>query len=371
MNLLKKYLPTLFMLLIVLSARSQTWNGTEISFNHPTFGSNSDYTSIYRADTDGDFTRLRINMGDEYTSEFQVGYNSYWGAGWFSTFSLDGYGNTYMRGNLGIGMTSPNAKITFNNLNDGTDQPDGITWYNPSRLDYGIYRTAGPWAAPNYQQLRLNFETGIILYPGSAYGKSYVDIQGGGLRVTSGNVGIGTTSPGAKLEINQAGQQLKLTGGSVAAGIWTSATDVLYLADWNSGTRGLNINMTSGNVGIGTFTADYRLTVNGRIKAEEVQVVVDVPADYVFEKDYQLLPLSALEKFIDENKHLPGVPDAKNIIRNGWKVGEMNNKMLEKIEELTLYIIQQNKVIEALQEQNNKMQEDLHLLKSTIAEIKK
>ena len=104
-------------------------------------------------------------------------------------------------GNFGIGTTIPGAKLGFNNLNDGSNGADGITWYNPSPTAYGIFRTAGPWTAPNYQQLRLEWQTGITLNPGTVYGKSYVDIQGGGLRVTSGNVGIGTTGPSAKLDV--------------------------------------------------------------------------------------------------------------------------------------------------------------------------
>ena len=105
-------------------------------------------------------------------------------------------------GNVGIGTTSPGAKISFNNLNDGSDGADGITWYNPSRLEYGIYRTPGSWLSPDYQQLKLSFVTGIILNPGSVYGKSYVDVQGGGLRVTSGNVAIGSASaPAYRLDV--------------------------------------------------------------------------------------------------------------------------------------------------------------------------
>lgn len=115
----------------------------------------------------------------------------------------------------------------------------------------------------------------------------------------------------------------------------------------------------NGNVGIGALNPDYRLTVNGKIKAEEVQVVVDVPADYVFEKDYSLMPLPEVEKFVTENKHLPGMPNAQSLITNGWQVGEMNNKLLEKVEELTLYLIEMKKENEAIKQELNALKANL------------
>lgn len=76
----------------------------------------------------------------------------------------------------------------------------------------------------------------------------------------NGSLGLGTPSPGGKLDINYAGAQLKLSGGSVAGGIWTDAGDVLYVADWNTGSKGLKINMSSGNIGIGASPL-YKLQV--------------------------------------------------------------------------------------------------------------
>jgi hypothetical protein len=153
-------------------------------------------------------------------------------------------------------------------------------------------------------------------------------------------VGINTSNPGARLDINGVNGQLRLSGGNIAAGLWTSPTDNLYLANWNDGYKGIQINMTTGNVGVGTFTLESRLTVNGKIKAEEVEIVVDVPADYVFEDNYQRMSLLELSKYINVNKHLPNVPSASELKESGWQVGEMSNKLLEKVEELTLYLIE-------------------------------
>ena len=114
-----------------------------------------------------------------------------------------------------------------------------------------------------------------------------------------------------------------------------------------------SIDNTNGYIGIGTTNPDEKLTVKGKIHAEEIIVDLAVPADYVFQKyftgksdlkaDYEFPKLEEIEKFVKENNHLPGVPSAKEIQENGLKVGEMNNLLLQKIEELTLLLIEQNK----------------------------
>jgi hypothetical protein len=264
---------------------------------------------------------------------------------------------------------------------------------------------------------------------------------GSNISYAAGNVGIGTSTPIGKLDINAAGVQLRLSGGTVAGGVWTSATEHLYLADWNTGTKGLLINMTSGNIGIGTtspseklevngnvnvglstgattgygsrlnlrgliddgdpiwmsrynagpnqtelrvnigddvggedaFTVgnffygdgqwktfmkvqnngnvgigtaapDAALTVKGTIHTNEVKVDLNVPGpDYVFEKGYPLMSLEETKAYIDANKHLPEVPSAKEMEKNGVQLGEMNLLLLKKLEELTLHLIEQQK----------------------------
>jgi hypothetical protein len=106
-----------------------------------------------------------------------------------------------------------------------------------------------------------------------------------------------------------------------------------------------------------TQATGYALSVNGKIACEEVLVedMVSWP-DYVFNEDYNLMSLEELEKSIGKSKHLPGIPSAAEIEENGLSLGDMQKRMIEKIEELTLYTIQQNKMIKELQEKMEKLE---------------
>jgi len=209
----------------------------------------------------------------------------------------------------------------------------------------------------------------------------------------SGNVGIGTTSPTlAKLTVNGAiGNTVSLFRRS------TNSAGISIVADWpglyfnsyyDGGTRvmttgyaGLvNFNPTSGyltfnvsptsganagaivttpeamfvhndgSVSIGTAVNAYKLNVCGTVRATEVRVSTGW-CDYVFADDYNLRPLSEVESFIKENKHLPDVTKGSIIESEGLEVGKTSAEMIRKIEELTLYIIQQQKRMDAMQTQ--------------------
>jgi len=109
---------------------------------------------------------------------------------------------------------------------------------------------------------------------------------------------------------------------------------------------------SSGNVGIGTSTPNAKLAVNGNIRAKEIKIEMANWPDYVFAKDYKLPSLQETEKHIKEKGHLPGIPSAEEVKANGVDLGEMNAKLLKKIEELTLYLIELKKEVEILK--NNK-----------------
>ena len=115
---------------------------------------------------------------------------------------------------------------------------------------------------------------------------------------------------------------------------------------------GNHIYYDSGNVNVGSNSYVRNLNVHGTIFAKEVNVTTSVPfPDFVFKEDYDLLSLNKVDQFIKENGHLPDIPSEAEVLKNGISLGEMQAKLLQKIEELTLYVIEldkKNKQLEAM-----------------------
>lgn len=196
--------------------------------------------------------------------------------------------------------------------------------------------------------------------------------------VSNGSFGIGTDVPIEKLNIHGGkgdgasfDARLALTRVSSTGNV-LSAKIALSDADTNWGNLSFKIKTTASrseiesfytdalvikgsnaNVGIGTSNPDSKLTVAGNIHAQEVKITMNagtVP-DYVFANDYKLKSLNEVEQYINKNSHLPEVPSAQEIEKNGLMMAEMNMNLLKKIEELTLYMIEQNKSIEDLKKE--------------------
>ena len=236
-------------------------------------------------------------------------------------------GNVYLvenSGSVGIGSTLPMAKLDING------KGDNILNFTNKIID-----------ADNLDMLSIH----------SLNKSSVLNLVSS--RTDAGSLGglIFTTTQGwMDSHANIAG----IVGGRVG----TDATAGGYLSFWTKNGSGAipqeNMRIThDGNVGIGTTDPKgYKLAIAGKAVAEEVVVKLQANwPDYVFEDSYQLPSLSETEKYIKTNKHLPGVPSAKEIRENGVILGEMNAILLKKVEELTLYLLEQNKKIEKQQEQ--------------------
>ncbi len=142
------------------------------------------------------------------------------------------------------------------------------------------------------------------------------------------------------------GTKLIITNGSTYNYNPSIATGILASASQN----GLWVH-NNGNIRLGLYSTtapDVKLLVQGAIKATEIKVEAQT-ADFVFEPGYQLRPLEEVESFILENRHLPEIPNAEQMEAEGVNLAEMNKLLLMKVEELTLYMIEQQKMINALQ----------------------
>ena len=129
----------------------------------------------------------------------------------------------------------------------------------------------------------------------------------------------------------------------------------------------------SGFVGIGTEdTKGFKLGVNGKVVATEVKVATYSNwADFIFKNDYNLPTLADVENHIKEKGHLKDIPSAEEVKKNGFFLGEMDAKLLQKIEELTLYTIAQEKEIKKERTENRKQQIEINSQKKEIEELKK
>ncbi len=110
----------------------------------------------------------------------------------------------------------------------------------------------------------------------------------------------------------------------------------------------------------------YALSVDGKILAEEINVQSVPASDYVFESDYNLRSINEIEIYINENKHLPDIPSAKEFEENGIGLGEMDNMLLRKVEELTLYVIELKKENEELKQQSKRVDQLEEIVKELI-----
>lgn len=311
--------------------------------------------------------------------------------------SLSGKNATFS-GKLGISNLYPQASLDLGSASTQNNYHFPLFWYNDdnngpySGTKGGIYldqfglpnNTTFSFGTSSANDGTLMFASKDTYDPNSTSLTPRLTIRG-----QSGFIGIGTVSPTNRFQLKSQGGEgdlMRITananansiiqyfsddngtysayGGLVNSSNWsglsypfviqTNDRPINIISSLNSPTSGMLI--TNGNVLIGKTSqsnSNYKLDVAGNIRANKL-VVNTTGADYVFDSSYKLKPLEEVEEFIKKNKHLPEIESAKKMNEDGLNVGDNQTKLLQKIEELTLYIIELKKQNDVLQKKVEK-----------------
>lgn len=297
-------------------------------------------------------------------------------------------------GRVGIGTSTPSVGLELEGggeqwiyVNQGTIGGIRIGSSNEDRMNV-LYRDN----SSDRVTLRAGHDHGEIAFIAGGTDSERMRI------VENGNIGIGTNSPDAKLSIigsstlagdfDASKAYLELTDGSISMlmdGNEITTNQLLALSSsYDHPIIFRNVNETDdeelvrinsdGGVGIGTQTTGlHKLAVDGSIGAREIVIEANAWPDYVFDENYDLKSLEEVKTYVQDNGHLPEVPSTQEVEKEGVALGHMNELLLQKIEELTLYLIDQNEQLKSQIEENksqrlqiSNLQVELSVLKKTL-----
>ena len=354
-------------------------------------GSGSLYSRM-QSSTDNQLGHRYMTASHSWISGLHGGESGKYKISYASSFGTNDFFTIRNNGNVGIGTVDPSNKL----------QVEGQVRFNPGLGNNNYVQ----FQSNNSSQLNM-----LFFVNNSAQWNLYTQLDGrlnfrrtdnnsdGGIKmvIRGDNVGIGTTTPSDNLEVyknirigtvngsagitdnNMFGNASGLILGNAgflldndnSATNLVSRLDLKFYVNEKDGSslNAMQINR-DGKVGIGTSNPDDKLTVKGKIHSEEVRVDLQVPGpDYVFKDDYNLISLEEVQNYINEHGHLPNIPSAKEMEENGIELGLLNMKLLEKIEELTLYTIDQEEAIlkiKELETQNERLNAKLSELEEKI-----
>jgi hypothetical protein len=291
-----------------------------------------------------------IEGGAGFGSQIKQFYIDGVARNWFSA-----NGNSYFNaGNLGVGTVTPQAKLHViqESYNAGVKVSGGINPHMKIDGDIAIVKMQSI-SGQNLALVGTETNSDFALFTNNS-SKLYVK--------SDGNVGIGTPSPAAKFDVVGSNNSRFLfdhnsTGNNYLDGVSHNFRNTLgevRLSIQNSLINAYVPIISNQRVLIGTSDAPsgYLLAINGNAIANKIVVKQFPWADFVFKPDYKLPPLSIVEQHIKEKGHLKDIPSEKEVAEKGIDLGSMDTKLLQKVEELALYLIDQQKQIDELKKQN-------------------
>lgn len=341
---------TIIILLITMSAKAQLTTTTDCVQCGGESGRRGDYSSVlgysnYASGTNAISAGLENSASGE--TSIAIGYSNT--ASGIKSIAI-GYGSQSTYNNA--------VSIGYKNVSSGVSSV-AIGMYAKVQSNHGLVIGKG------YSETSplLNTMSGIMFGFGSSKPTMFITSSNG--ETKTGRIAIGnTTTPQAKLHVladsNENADLLLQSSGSgkTAAIMFQDSNNKISVN--SSGNMTMNANsfsLTGGNVGIGcAANGGYALSVDGGLLSTKVSIKeIEEWPDYVFSEEHELMSLDELEQYIENNSHLPSVPSKAEVLENGIDVAEMNAVLLEKIEELTLYVIELKKQIEQQQNEINEL----------------